>query len=136
MASRGQPKKFKKDEFKTYVFDYLDLIYEKQNNEEKDTPTIFGFYKYVSQYKECSYHTIRRCFDEYWADIKKEFEDIRGDLLSRGASLGIYNTTMSIFALKNWCNWKDKADEDNKTDEEKQDNMLKAIKEAVTGGNK
>jgi hypothetical protein len=24
--------------------------------------------------------------------------------------LGKYNSTMSIFALKNWCNWKDKAE--------------------------
>ena len=42
--------------------------------------------------------------------LKKEFEDIRADLLSRGASIGVYNVTMIIFALKNWCNWKDKAE--------------------------
>ena len=24
--------------------------------------------------------------------------------------LGKYNPTMTIFALKNWCNWKDKAE--------------------------
>ena len=73
----------------------------------------FGFYRFVREKKECSYHTIRRCFDEYWADIKKEFEDIRADLLSRGASIGVYNVTMIIFALKNWCNWKDKAEVEN-----------------------
>ena len=88
----------------------MNLIYDKQDNGEKDTPTFFGFYRFVREKKECSYHTIRRCFDEYWADIKKEFEDIRADLLSRGASIGVYNVTMIIFALKNWCNWKDKAE--------------------------
>ena len=107
---RGQPKTFTKQEFKDFVFEYMDFIYDKQEKSLKDTPTFYGFYRFVRQQKECSYHTIRRCFDEYWADIKKEFEDIRADLLSRGASIGIYNPTMTIFALKNWCNWKDKAE--------------------------
>ena len=107
---RGQPKTFTKQEFKDFVFEYMDFIYDKQEKSLKDTPTFYGFYRFVRQQKECSYHTIRRCFDEYWTDIKKEFEDIRADLLSRGASIGIYNPTMTIFALKNWCNWKDKAE--------------------------
>ena len=88
----------------------MNTIYDKQDNGEKDTPTFFGFYRFVKEKKECSYHTIRRCFDEYWADIKKDFEEIRADLLSRGASIGVYNTTMIIFALKNWCHWKDKVE--------------------------
>lgn len=113
MAGKGQPKIFTEEEFKNYVFDYMNLIYDKQDNGEKDTPTFFGFYRFVRERKECSYHTIRRCFDDYWADIKKEFEDIRADLLSRGASIGVYNTTMIIFALKNWCHWKDKTESEN-----------------------
>lgn len=111
--NRGQPKTFTEEEFKNFVFEYMDFIYDKQENSLKDTPTFYGFYRFVREQKECSYHTIRRCFDEYWADIKKEFEDIRADLLSRGASIGIYNPTMTIFALKNWCNWKDKAEVEN-----------------------
>lgn len=109
---RGQPKTFTEQEFKDFVFEYMDFIYDKQENSLKDTPTFYGFYRFVREQKECSYHTIRRCFDEYWADIKKEFEDIRADLLSRGASIGIYNPTITIFALKNWCHWKDKADDE------------------------
>ncbi len=130
----GQPKKFKKEEFKNYVLGYMNHIYDKQDNGEKDTPTFFGFYRYVNEQKECSYHTIRRCFDEYWADIKKEFEEMRGDLLSRGASIGVYNVTMIIFALKNWCNWKDKAEPETTSEEEKQKNLLNAIERAVTNG--
>ena len=30
------------------------------------------------------------------------------DTITEGVNLGKYNTTMSIFALKNWCNWADK----------------------------
>ena len=114
--NRGQPKTFTEEEFKNFVFEYMDFIYDKQENSLKDTPTFYGFYRFVREQKECSYHTIRRCFDEYWADIKKEFEDIRADLLSRGASIGIYNPTMTIFALKNWCHWKDKADDEKTVD--------------------
>ena len=132
MADRGQPKVFTEEEFKDYVFEYMNLIYDKQDNGEKDTPTFFGFYRFVREKKDCSYHTIRRCFDEYWADIKKEFEDIRADLLSRGASIGIYNPTMTIFALKNWCNWADKPENENEEKQEMQTELLKAIKKAVT----
>ena len=129
---RGQPKTFTKQEFKDFVFEYMEFIYDKQENSVKDTPTFYGFYRFVREKKECSYHTIRRCFDEYWADIKKEFEDIRADLLSRGASIGIYNPTMTIFALKNWCNWADKPENENEEKQEMQTELLKAIKKAVT----
>ena len=121
--NRGQPKTFTEEEFKNFVFEYMDFIYDKQENSLKDTPTFYGFYRFVREQKECSYHTIRRCFDEYWADIKKEFEDIRADLLSRGASIGIYNPTMTIFALKNWCHWKDKADDEKTVDNAFNDGM-------------
>ena len=107
---RGQPKTFTKQEFKDFVFEYMDFIYDKQENSLKDTPTFYGFYRFVRQQKECSYHTIRRCFDEYWADIKKEFERLQSDTIMTGGMLGKYNATMSIFGLKNWCNWKDKAE--------------------------
>ena len=121
--NRGQPKTFTEEEFKNFVFEYMDFIYDKQENSLKDTPTFYGFYRFVREQKECSYHTIRRCFDEYWADIKKEFEDIRADLLSRGASIGIYNPTMTIFALKNWCHLKDKADDEKTVDNAFNDGM-------------
>ena len=129
---RGQPKTFAKQEFKDFVFEYMEFIYDKQENSVKDTPTFYGFYRFVREKKECSYHTIRRCFDEYWADIKKEFEDIRADLLSRGAIIGIYNPTMTIFALKNWCKWADKPENENEEKQEMQTELLKAIKKAVT----
>jgi hypothetical protein len=104
----GHPMVFSEEEFYAHVLTYMSDIYEGQVNGARDMPTFYGFYKYVNNVKPCSYHTIRRCFDEYWAYIKKEFEDMRGDLVARGASLGVYNSTMAIFALKNWCNWKDK----------------------------
>ena len=46
---------------------------------------------------------------EYFPTIKKEFEKLQSDTITTGGMLGKYNPTMTIFALKNWCNWKDKA---------------------------
>lgn len=104
----GQPMTFERDEFYEYVLEYISEIYEGQDDGRRDMPTFYGFYLFLKQRKDCSYHTVRRCFDEYWADIKKDFTELRGDVVARGASLGVYNSTMAIFALKNWCNWKDK----------------------------
>lgn len=108
----GQPKKFKKQEFENFVYEYLNEIYHNQNDENVDIPTFYGFYQYVSQRHDCSYRTVRRSFDEYWTVIKKDFEDIRADLLIRGGSIGKYNTAMVIFALKNWCKWRDNPADD------------------------
>jgi len=113
----GQPKKFKKKEFEDFVLEYFDKIYNAQTEDSADIPTFYGFFQYVSKIRPCSFHTVRRCFDEYWADIKKDFEEIRADLLVRGGSLGKYNSTMVIFALKNWCNWADKKEVKNEIDD-------------------
>lgn len=130
MNNRGQPKIFSEEEFEQLVFEYLDLIYKKQNENIKDIPTFYGFYLFVNEKKQCSYHTIRRCFDEYWADIKKDFQEIRTDIIARGATVGVYNSTMSIFGLKNWCGWSDNPKSIYENPENKEDDPLtKALKE-------
>lgn len=108
---RGQPKKLNRELFEQYVFEYFEYIYNSQTNGNADVPTFYGFYMFVKEKTPCSYHTIRRCFDEYWADTKKEFENIRANLLVRGTSLGKYQPTIVIFALKNWCSWSDRPNE-------------------------
>ena len=122
----GQPKKFKKQEFEDLVFEYFDTIYSMQKEDEAEIPTFYGFFQYVSKVRPCSFHTVRRCFDEYWADIKKDFDQIRTDLLVRGGALGKYSTAMTIFALKNWCKWKDNPD---KSDKQESKLEIKLIRE-------
>ena len=123
MKDRGQPKIFTKEEFSELVFEYLDFIYSKQNEKLRDIPTFYGFYLFANEKKTCSYHTIRRCFDEYWADIKKDFQEIRADIMMRGVS-------MSIFGLKNWCGWSDSPKTIYEKQEHKEDDPLtKALKE-------
>lgn len=109
--SRGKPRKFTKEQFEQLVFDYFEYIYNSQSEKTADIPTFYGFYKYVNDITPCSYRTIRYTFDDYLPDIKKDFEEIRANLLVRGTSLGKYQPTIVIFALKNWCSWSDRPNE-------------------------
>lgn len=128
--NRGQPKVFEEQEFKDFVFRYLNEICQSQSGDNPDIPTFYGFYNFVKDKKECSYHTVRRCFDEYWADIKKDFQDVRSDLLVRGGMLGKYQPTMTIFGLKNWCGWGDSGKvADYGTEVEEDDPLTKSLKE-------
>lgn len=121
---------FEEQEFKDFVFQYLNEICQSQSGDSPDIPTFYGFYNFVKEKKECSYHTVRRCFDEYWADIKKDFQDVRSDLLVRGGMLGKYQPTMTIFGLKNWCGWGDNGKvADYGAEEEEDDPLTKSLKE-------
>ena len=42
---------------------------------------------------------------------REEYRSMLADLLSEGAMMGIYNTSMAIFSLKNLCDWADKYDD-------------------------
>lgn len=121
---------FEEQEFKDFVFQYLNLVCQSQSGDNPDIPTFYGFYNFVKEKKECSYHTVRRCFDEYWADIKKDFQDVRSDLLVRGGMLGKYQPTMTIFGLKNWCGWGDSGKvADYGAEVEEDDPLTKSLKE-------
>ena len=50
--SRGQPKVFEEQEFKDFVFQYLNEVYQNQNTDDPDVPTFFGFYNFVKERKE------------------------------------------------------------------------------------
>lgn len=130
---RGKPRILKEKEFSEYVYKYFEEIYYCQNEEDTraDLPSRYGFFIFVNRFKKVSFNTIRRCFDEYWADVKKEFEEIRADLLARGAALGKYNPTIVIFALKNWCKWTDKQEVTQETKLAVSDNFLDALSDSA-----
>jgi hypothetical protein len=133
MAEFRKPKKFKKEEFKQHVLNYFEKIYDAQADAESspEPPTFFGFYRYVSGITECSYNTVRRSFDQYWADIKKEFEEMRADLLVRGTAMGKYNSTIAIFALKNWCKWTDKQEVTTANIDDQTRNEVNSLVESI-----
>jgi hypothetical protein len=99
-----------------------------QQEGSKDIPTIYGLYQYIKSLNiQCCYKTVRRYLEIYCPDNKKDFDEIRADLLSRGAAMGLYNVVACIFALKNWCGWKDKAD----TVEEADNGILIELSESL-----
>jgi hypothetical protein len=106
---RGQPKKFKSGE--ELITLWNNFCEELVTNGYSGVPTQTAFCKWLREtYSEVDRRTIYNSLNEYFPTIKEEFERIQGDVITTGAMLGKYNPTMSIFALKNWCNWKDKSE--------------------------
>ena len=133
MAGRGKKLFKNKDNFFEEILNYFDSIYYEQDEEDSrpETATFYGFYRYMHDKTGCSYRTIRRCFDEYWTDIKKDFEEIRADLLVRGAAKGKYNPTIVIFALKNWCKWTDKQEVTTANIDDQTRNEVNSLVESI-----
>ena len=107
--ARGQPKKFKNAKQLIELWtNFCDYIREQQYT---IAPTQTAFCRWLSEtYDTCDRKTIYSTLNEYFPNIKKDFEAIRADTIAEGTMLGRYQPTMSIFALKNWCKWTDKAD--------------------------
>lgn len=102
----GQPKKFRNGK------QLIELFYEFCNeiieNDFNRVPNQTNFCKWLREhYNSCDRKTIYNALNKYFPNIKKEFEQIQSDVIAEGAMLGHYQSTMSIFALKNWCKWQD-----------------------------
>ena len=109
---RGQPKTFESGEqlialwkeFCTYITD----------NDYFLAPTQTEFSKWLEKNMDSGdRRTIYNSLNEYFPEVKSEFEEIRADVITQGTMLGKYQPTMSIFALKNWCHWTDRAENVN-----------------------
>lgn len=107
-----KPKKFKSDkEFIQLFADFCDHIVE---NDFYTIPTQTAFCKYLAQhYRATDRKTIYNYLNKNFPTIKAEFEQLQSDIIAQGAMLNKYNSTMSIFALKNWCKWTDRTDNTN-----------------------
>lgn len=113
MAKRGHPKAFKSgDDLIKLWRAFCDEIIDEGF---KGVPTQTAFCRWLAEnYSAVDRRTIYNSLNKYFPDIKKEFENLQSDTIMTGAMLGKYNATMSIFGLKNWCNWKDKAEDEVK----------------------
>jgi hypothetical protein len=133
MAGRGQPKKFKDGQQLIDLWkQFCDQIRE---NGYIEAPTQTAFERWLKkEYQPVDVRTIYNALNEYFPNIKKDFERIRADVISEGTMLGKYQPTMSIFALKNWCSWRDNPASANfNAEDAQQDELSKSLSELAKG---
>ena len=56
--------------------------------------------------------------EKYYPDVKSKVNVLVSDVLAQGAALGYWNSTITIFVLKNWCHWSDKQEAEQKPTDE------------------
>ena len=106
MPSVGQPKRFENGE--QLIELWQEFCTEIVDNGFLTVPTQTAFCRWLSEnYAETDRRTIYNSLNLYFPNIKKDFEQIQSDTIMQGGMVGKYNSTMSIFGLKNWCGWSD-----------------------------
>lgn len=126
----GQPKKFK--DGKKLIELWISFCEYIRDIEYTIAPTQTDFCRWLSkEYNSCDRKTIYNALNEYFPTIKGEFERIQADTITSGAMLNKYNSTMSIFALKNWCKWTDKQEVTQETKLAVSDNFLDALSDSA-----
>lgn len=132
--SRGQPKKFKSG--KELISLFSEFCESIVIDEFATIPSQTEFCRWLKKkYSSVDRKTVYTSLNKYFPTIKKEFERLQSDVIAQGGMLGKYQSTMSIFVLKNWCKWKDNPEEERAEDNSKQEDMLTAIKKAVQNDN-
>ena len=102
----GRQLKFNKDYF---VDLYIEFCEEIAREGFKTIPSQTSFARWVSdRYEDVTRRTIYNYTHKYFPDIKKRVCEMQGDTIVEGAMMGAYSSSPAIFALKNWCGWKDK----------------------------
>ena len=128
---KTKPNKFKSGE--QLISLWNDFCNEIKDNGFDKVPTQTAFCRWLAEnYEETDRKTIYNSLNKIFPAIKKDFEKLQSDTIATGGMLGKYNPTMTIFALKNWCKWADKPENENEEKQEMQTELLKAIKKAVT----
>lgn len=103
----GQPKAFNtSDDLLSTFYAFIEHV---RLNDYAILPTKANFARYTEIDAKTVYNTLER----YFPESKKTYQDMLADCLAEGASLGKYDKTMTIFCLKNWCNWADKQENVN-----------------------
>lgn len=129
LAEFKKPKKFKNgDDLINAWSAFCDWIVE---NGYTTIPSQTAFCRWLNeQYSPTDRKTIYNTLNKYFPDIKKDFERIQSDTIMQGGMLGHYNSTMSIFGLKNWCGWSDQGTPGGiDAGETEEDALSKALRE-------
>ena len=129
LAEFKKPKKFKSGN--DLIELWADFCEEIANQGFLTIPSQTAFCRWLKlHYSNVDRRTIYNTLNKYFPDIKKEFERIQSDTIMQGGMLGHYNSTMSIFGLKNWCGWSDQGTPGGiDAGETEEDELSKALRE-------
>ena len=133
MAEFRKPKKIKSGKQLIELWtEFCDSIRE---NNYSEAPTQTAFSRWLSKYFDAiDRRTIYNNLNKYFPEVKKDFESIRADTIAEGTMLGKYQPTMSIFALKNWCSWRDNpASANYNAEDAQQDELSESLSELAKG---
>lgn len=95
-----------------------------------DVPTKTNFAKWLDISRMSLYYSLK----DYYPDAQAPYKDMLSDCLTEGAMRGKYDRTITIFTLKNWCDWSDKRESTNITQNKNiatPDEAKEKIKEAT-----
>lgn len=116
-----------------FIVTFEHYINEIQENGYNELPTLLNFAKYV----RCSPHTIQNYLYGLTETDRKIYKSILADMLYQGVNEGAYDKQMTIFAMKNLCDWSDRVESTSKIEKKKEiiskEEADKLIKEYVAG---
>ena len=102
----GRPPNFKSvDDFVEQFIEYLEVL---QDEGYERVPSYSNFAKW----KHRSASSVHRYVREH-PEVKEYIKQPLSDVLSTGALMGKYRDAITIFTLKNMCDWTDKRESTN-----------------------
>jgi hypothetical protein len=113
---RGRPQKFTEERF---IELYIEFCEEIAKDGFKTIPSQTSFCRWLGEvFENTDRKTIYNYMHKYFPSIKKRVCEMQGDTIIEGGMLGAYQSATAIFALKNWCGWKDKIFTEDESDKD------------------
>ena len=105
---RGQPRAFRSG---AHLFESIQAFCDdiiEQGYTVLPSKTEFCRWYSNQTGRKISRRTVWSTMEKYYPDVKGKVNVLVSDVLAQGAALGYWNSTVTIFVLKNWCHWSDK----------------------------
>ena len=109
---------------------YIEFLKHIRANDYTIYPTKVNLSSFIG----ISYSSLCRYLSEYKSEFKPLYDNILADILTEGVIARAYDRQMTMFCLKNWCNWADNTKIETTTKQEpiSKDKADKILKEYVS----